>query len=611
MMTALFANPWGLLALLGLPIVLAIHFLQHRTREVAVSTLFLLDAAPRETTAGRRIDRLVPSIPLWLQLLMVMLLALVLSSPRSPWQAKTRRLAVVIDDSASMLPAKADALDRFAKMTREITGMGARAGFLVLPANPSSPRIYAGDRADEARAAIARWEPMGGPVDPAPALRLARERVGATGVVAWLTDTPVENLPADAALVSVGKPVANVGITGVTFSRRDNAACWDAIVVNRGGHPESRQWHLEWDKDGRTPPATVALEPGQFTTIGGPVPAGATRLQLVLTPDAFPLDDTFPFVKPAQRTLLVRDTLPDTLRWLPKLLRKGVASLDPALEGESPDLDLAGSSDGVFPPLGHAILINLAVEPDAPVLDGVPVAARHALNDGLVWDGLAVAGKFFLPTRPGDIPLVWINGQTMISLRESHPSAPPDGTTAPAAGATPHHQLVIHFNPNQANLSRLPAAAILMLRFCEQRRAEKSATAWERVDPGQSLSNLLPGGTSPRVIEDLGRDGGVLATRTFGPGGQAGLHAPPRPGFFRVRDGDLVLLEGAVAFADGREGDFSRCAPADTFATAHVSASRGEAKDNSWWKPVVLGVLGMLLLSWYVPTRKPTATMAN
>ena len=51
-MSALFANPWGLLALTGVPVVLAIHLLQRRRREVPVSTLFLLDAATIEAATG-------------------------------------------------------------------------------------------------------------------------------------------------------------------------------------------------------------------------------------------------------------------------------------------------------------------------------------------------------------------------------------------------------------------------------------------------------------------------------------------------------------------------------------------------------------------------------
>ena len=43
-----FANPLGLLALFGIPALLAIHFLQRKARVLTVSTLFLLDHTRRE-----------------------------------------------------------------------------------------------------------------------------------------------------------------------------------------------------------------------------------------------------------------------------------------------------------------------------------------------------------------------------------------------------------------------------------------------------------------------------------------------------------------------------------------------------------------------------------
>ena len=58
-----FGNPLGLLALLGIPAVLAIHFLQRKARELPVSTLFLLDHTQREAVSGRRFERMIPSIP--------------------------------------------------------------------------------------------------------------------------------------------------------------------------------------------------------------------------------------------------------------------------------------------------------------------------------------------------------------------------------------------------------------------------------------------------------------------------------------------------------------------------------------------------------------------
>ncbi|HVJ45894.1 MAG TPA: BatA domain-containing protein, partial [Luteolibacter sp.] len=103
-------NPLGLLALLGIPAVLAIHFLQRKAVELPVSTLFLLERTQREAASGRRFDRLIPSIPLWMQLLAVLLLTWFLTEPRYPKSGTVQRLAIVLDSSASMTVFKEEAL---------------------------------------------------------------------------------------------------------------------------------------------------------------------------------------------------------------------------------------------------------------------------------------------------------------------------------------------------------------------------------------------------------------------------------------------------------------------------------------------------------------------
>ena len=89
--------------------MLAIHFLQRQAVILPVSTLFLLEKTQRESASGRRFDRLMNSVPLWMQLLGVLLLAWLLAEPRYQKARSTQRVAIVLDSSASMSVAK-DAL---------------------------------------------------------------------------------------------------------------------------------------------------------------------------------------------------------------------------------------------------------------------------------------------------------------------------------------------------------------------------------------------------------------------------------------------------------------------------------------------------------------------
>ncbi|NJM37623.1 MAG: hypothetical protein HC845_07085 [Akkermansiaceae bacterium] len=106
------ANPLGLLALLGIPAVLAIHFLQRKAVELPVSTLFLLERTQRDAASGRRLERIIPSIPLWMQLLAVLLLAWFLAEPRFQKSGSVQRIAIVLDSSASMGVFKKEAISR-------------------------------------------------------------------------------------------------------------------------------------------------------------------------------------------------------------------------------------------------------------------------------------------------------------------------------------------------------------------------------------------------------------------------------------------------------------------------------------------------------------------
>lgn len=598
-MNAIFANPWGLLGLLGLPAVLAIHFLQRRTKEIPASTLFLLEAAMQAPPAGRRWEKLVPSLPLWMQLLGVLLLTLILAAPRWPWQWRSRPLAVVVDDSASMLVFREKAVEKFANMAESLRKFGIRSEYLILPARPDAPRIHAGEDASEAAKALMVFEPNGGPVDPTATLRLARERVGPEGLVVYLTDTPGITLPADVALVSVGKPLPNTGITGVTVSRENNGLRWEAMLANRGTRDADVAWTLALDDQAESATGRIMVPARGIASIGGLLPTDAARCELILPGDDFTPDDRFPFVKAGPRPLYFQDMLPETLGWLGSMLVKGVPALEKALDADEADFTLAGSSDGTFPVLENAILLGIATEQESKgVLAGPPVAARHAWNDGLSWEGLAVEKQSLLEANPDDTPLVWLGAEPVISLRS--PLRNDNGT--------PFRQLVFHFNPDRSNLRRLPASAILLLRYCESLRATKAATAWERVDPGQPLGSLLPPGGSPLALDLVSRGGQTLSSREIAPGLRAGLRAPERPGFFRVREGETILIEGAVAFADAREGDFSECGPADTFNATAIGTTKTDPADDAWWRLALLLVLAALLVSWWWlgrPSRNP------
>ncbi|MBW2406225.1 MAG: VWA domain-containing protein [Deltaproteobacteria bacterium] len=99
----LFLNPYMLLTLGIIPILLIIHTLKPKPRQVDVTNLFLWNEVLKEKNRNLSFERLKRNLPLLLQILIVVLAALALAKPTWTYQtAKKGNMILVIDTSASM-----------------------------------------------------------------------------------------------------------------------------------------------------------------------------------------------------------------------------------------------------------------------------------------------------------------------------------------------------------------------------------------------------------------------------------------------------------------------------------------------------------------------------
>jgi len=110
-----FLLPFGLLALLTLPIILVLHLLRERRRRVAVPSLLHWLNIPRQPE-GERIRRLPLTLLLLLHLLIAGLLALALSQPQLAGAPRgAARQTVIILDTSTSMAARAGTTTRFAE----------------------------------------------------------------------------------------------------------------------------------------------------------------------------------------------------------------------------------------------------------------------------------------------------------------------------------------------------------------------------------------------------------------------------------------------------------------------------------------------------------------
>jgi hypothetical protein len=96
-------NPVAFVGLISIPLILLLHSLRYRRRDVQVSTLFLWDQVLREAHGSLGLLRLVQNLPLLLQLLLALLLTLALADPAlTRAVSRSKDIVLVLDISASM-----------------------------------------------------------------------------------------------------------------------------------------------------------------------------------------------------------------------------------------------------------------------------------------------------------------------------------------------------------------------------------------------------------------------------------------------------------------------------------------------------------------------------
>ncbi len=573
------ANPLGLLALLGIPVVLAIHFLQRKAIQLPVSTLFLLERTQRDAASGRRLERIIPSVPLWMQLLAVLLLTWFLVEPRLQKSGSVQRIAVVLDSSASMGVFKNEAIAQLITALPSFQGPASSLEITVIESAPSRPRLYAGSEIKDLRAVLEKWQPLGGLTDPTQALRLARSLVSREGSVIYLTDTPTNSLPFEAKLIAVGSPIENVGFTGVTFTTEEGALVWRALVRNYSQKPVDRTWSLR-TATGSTEPRAVHLEAGALLTLQAAFPPAAKNVCLVLSPDRFTLDDTLPLVAPQPKPLaLFTATSPAFADLTTKLLRALDAAV-PTNDAASADLALTSYDplDPVLPAGNSVVFVEDSTKTGAYLKGGI-LAEAHPLLDNLNWQSLLVRETLQLDRQPNDKVLLWQEKRPLIFLRDR-----PATAKRPAS-----QQLCFNFDLRLSNAAGQPAFIVLLHRFAEAIREAKVAPTTENLETYQPL----------KVTSAPGIPLQITATDTTGkPLPAPSSQAPAIPGFLTIRQGEKTLLDAAVHFGDTREADFITCAKSEQASLTQPATLERHTKPDPLWRVWILLLILALLVSW-------------
>jgi hypothetical protein len=579
-----FANPWGALALLGVPAVIAIHCLQQKSRALSISTLFLLDRLAPDSRQGRRITWLRNSLAFWLQLLCVLVVTWLLLEPRWLEANYVQRVVLVLDSSISMRAFSDQIVARTSPRLTALSALAPRTYWTVRETDPTAPTLYEGFDLAALDKKLQAWAPSLPAHDPTHALELARALAPRDALAIFVTDRPHE-VPSGVELLAVGEPIENCGLVGCRISPKGDDLEWQVMAQNYGKKTQPRSWWIEIAGQ-KSEAQAIDLEPGHPQVLKGIFPRGTDRLEVCLQPDQFSLDDRMAIVRPQPKEMTVELLGDDSTIDLFTRLAQTIPSLATVQAGERADLDFrALNPTATFPGSAVSSVVVFNAPDDKDAFTGGPYAMEEdPLNQDLNWQALVAQPLEPFPHKADDHVLLWKGQKPVIYIRTG------DGNL---------RQLIFNFNFSTSNAARLPAFVLLVSRFVESLRQDKVAPETRNVELAESLALTTNPQKGALVLHGPNGDETRIEPQAI-----ANLHAPTLPGFFTVTQGDATLLTAAAQFADARESDFSTATTADTLASHGPRLVELRTRADAWG-PLWLLVLGAaLVLSWVAAHRR-------
>jgi hypothetical protein len=174
----LFLNPGMLITLATIPLLILIHTLKPKPKQIEVTNLFLWQEVLKERSSHLTFERLKKNLPLLFQILIVILAALALAKPTwMVFTSKKGNMIIVIDTSASM-KAKSGTGTRFdvarEKAVELIDQRDADQKILIVDAG-SKPVVKAGflDDSNQAKSIVKSLSPSDASAELEEAIYLA------------------------------------------------------------------------------------------------------------------------------------------------------------------------------------------------------------------------------------------------------------------------------------------------------------------------------------------------------------------------------------------------------------------------------------------------------
>lgn len=420
-------NPSALYLLLAAALIVLLYFLRTRSRRHDVSALFLWEGLPDEPRSrAARIRRQIDPL-LFLQLLVLALVAVGLAGPAMRVvRPHLNAMAIVLDGSASMRGRTEGGATRYDRAREE--GLSLLDRYPTTPVAllelSRAPRVLCplGGGRDEARRALSASQPTFLADGSEEALfGLLESQGGATRFdrVVYLSDHPLGSSLSSLEEILL-PPGENRAINA--FNARENAdrsGC-TAFIRLKNDTPSYQEVRVRVSDGSHAISLPVLLPPGaeEEYTLPFPGSRGPTFVASLEPADTFPEDDT--------RYFALFERLDRRVRWIGKENRY----LEAALRAAGP-LTLVPADDP------SPVDVTVAYATSLPAKTTGNVLLVHAPLEGLIAIGDDVEPGELEVTAAGD-PLLTDLDPFDFRVRSSPAvSAPKDGTTVLSLGSLP------------------------------------------------------------------------------------------------------------------------------------------------------------------------------
>ena len=506
-----FTLPLGFLALLAIPGLVAIYLLRTRSRRYPVSSLMLWVNQQQARQGGLRVERLQAPLLFFLELLVIILLALAVAAPIIRTARGAIPLMVVLDDSFSML-AGADETPRsraIAALEEELTPQrfnllaNRRYAVRYVLAGTEPQVLNETTRTvDEAMAQLEMWQCLSPSADLGTAVSFAAELGGTKVLILVLTDKPpLQTLKEDRMRWwAFGTSHSNVAFVNATRTATDSGERCLLEITNLSSHVGSTELIIEVDDAAQksTPllrRSVLEIDPRATRRIFLNLPPETPLLQARIGDDALAIDNEVVLLPQRRKPVLVDVRIQEPR--LRSLIENALASTDKTLLAKVGHELVFLDETAVADDSAEAWSIRVITEPEASAYLGpFVIDLTHPLTEGLSLDGVvwgAGATEQFMGT-----PIITAGNVPLLTDTERF---------------TGVHEIRLRLRPDLSTLQNSPNWPILMWNLLEWRASQT---------PGLERANLRLG-----EVAVLRTRIGVTSVEILSPNGEMSIQSVP------------------------------------------------------------------------------------